>query len=160
MGRGTYRIGPGFGLPALLVVLLPWALLGGGAGCISKPPPPPTELCPSTGIGVTPASPSVRRYVYDTLGKIVDARGVDWSGQQRHGVELDGSKSGCFQGGGITAGAAAFGSARDAATLDILAKASINAHLLIIVSALVGTGLSLILPSTPGGRGIPPSVTS
>ena len=51
---------------------------------------------------------------------------------------------------GITAGAAAFGSGRDVATLDILAKASINAHLLIVVSALVGTGLSLILPSRGG----------
>lgn len=48
---------------------------------------------------------------------------------------------------GITAGAAAFGSARDTATLDLLAKASINAHLLVIVSALVGTGLSLVIPA-------------
>ncbi|UVC09052.1 flippase-like domain-containing protein [Rhizobium sp. TH2] len=48
---------------------------------------------------------------------------------------------------GIGAGAAAFGSARDAATLELLAKASINTHLLMIVSALLGTGLSLILPS-------------
>lgn len=48
---------------------------------------------------------------------------------------------------GITAGAAAFGAGRDSANLDLLAKASINAHLLIVVSALVGTGLSLILPS-------------
>jgi hypothetical protein len=31
--------------------------------------------------------------------------------------------------------------------LDVLAKASINAHLLIVVSALVGTGLSLMLSS-------------
>jgi hypothetical protein len=61
---------------------------------------------------------------------------------------------------GITAGAAAFGSGRDAVTLDILAKASINAHLLIVVSALLGTGLSLVLPSTRGDRGLPPSVTS
>jgi uncharacterized membrane protein YbhN (UPF0104 family) len=51
---------------------------------------------------------------------------------------------------GITAGAAAFGAGRDAATLDLLAKASINAHLLIVVSALVGTGLSLLLPSKDG----------
>lgn len=49
---------------------------------------------------------------------------------------------------GITAGAAAFGSARDATTLDLLARASINAHLLIVVSALVGTGLSVLLPAT------------
>ena len=51
---------------------------------------------------------------------------------------------------GITAGAAAFGSAKDVATIDVLAKASINAHLLIVVSALVGTGLSLILSSRGG----------
>ena len=50
----------------------------------------------------------------------------------------------------IAAGAAAFGASRDAATLDMLAKAGINAHLLIVVSALVGTGLSLILPSGGG----------
>jgi hypothetical protein len=49
---------------------------------------------------------------------------------------------------GITAGAAAFGAGHDATALDTLAKAAINAHLLVIVSALVGTGLSLILPST------------
>lgn len=61
---------------------------------------------------------------------------------------------------GITAGAAAFGAGRDAATLDVLAKASINAHLLIVVSALVGTGISLTVSSKSGGRGIPPSVTS
>jgi uncharacterized membrane protein YbhN (UPF0104 family) len=48
---------------------------------------------------------------------------------------------------GITAGAAVLGAVRDAAMLDVLAKASINAHLLIVVSALVGTGLSLIFPS-------------
>jgi uncharacterized membrane protein YbhN (UPF0104 family) len=47
---------------------------------------------------------------------------------------------------GITAGAAAFGAAHDRATLDLLAKASINTHLLMIVSALAGTGLSLVLP--------------
>ena len=48
---------------------------------------------------------------------------------------------------GIVAGAAAFGAESDAATLDLLAKASINAHLLVVVSALVGTGLSLMLSS-------------
>jgi len=48
---------------------------------------------------------------------------------------------------GIAAGAAAFGSARDAGTLDLLAKASINTHLLMLVSALTGTGLSLVLPA-------------
>lgn len=48
---------------------------------------------------------------------------------------------------GITAGAAAFGAGRDTVTLDLLAKASINAHLLIVVSALVGTGVSLMVRS-------------
>jgi uncharacterized membrane protein YbhN (UPF0104 family) len=57
---------------------------------------------------------------------------------------------------GIAAGAAAFGSARDTRTLEVLAKASINTHLLMIVSALLGTGLSLIL----GARSAPPSITS
>ena len=48
---------------------------------------------------------------------------------------------------GITAGAAAFGAAKDGAMLDLLAKASINTHLLMVVSALVGTGLSLMVRS-------------
>ena len=45
---------------------------------------------------------------------------------------------------GITAGAVAFGGGRGKEALDLLAQASINAHLLIIVSALTGTGLALI----------------
>jgi uncharacterized membrane protein YbhN (UPF0104 family) len=53
---------------------------------------------------------------------------------------------------GIAAGAAAFGAAGDAVALDILARAGINAHLLMIVSALVGTGLSLIVPFRVGRR--------
>lgn len=44
---------------------------------------------------------------------------------------------------GITAGAVAFGAASDKIALAALAKASINAHLLIIVSALTGTAISL-----------------
>lgn len=44
---------------------------------------------------------------------------------------------------GITAGAVAFGASSDAADLAALARASINAHLLIIVSALTGTAISL-----------------
>jgi len=51
---------------------------------------------------------------------------------------------------GIAAGAAAFGADKDAASLAILAKASINTHLLIIVSALIGTGISLLLPALAG----------
>ena len=47
---------------------------------------------------------------------------------------------------GIVAGAAAFGAERDAASLAVLAKASVNTHLLAIVSALAGTGISLLLP--------------
>lgn len=52
---------------------------------------------------------------------------------------------------GIAAGAAAFGAAKEAASLALLAKAAINAHLLTIVSALVGTGVSLVLPALAGG---------
>jgi len=51
---------------------------------------------------------------------------------------------------GIAAGAAIFGASRDAAALDLLAKASINTHLLLIVSALVGTGLSVLLAGAAG----------
>jgi uncharacterized membrane protein YbhN (UPF0104 family) len=47
---------------------------------------------------------------------------------------------------GITAGAAAFGAARAAVALDVLAKASINAHLLIVVSALIGAAIAMLLP--------------
>lgn len=47
---------------------------------------------------------------------------------------------------GIAAGAAALGASRSPDMLEVLASASINTHLLIVVSALVGTGLSLILP--------------
>lgn len=51
---------------------------------------------------------------------------------------------------GIAAGAAIFGASRDAAALELLAKASINTHLLLIVSALVGTGLSVLLAGAAG----------
>ncbi|MDB5523141.1 MAG: lysylphosphatidylglycerol synthetase/UPF0104 protein [Rhizobium sp.] len=55
---------------------------------------------------------------------------------------------------GIAAGAAAFGAGKQSAALAVLARAAINTHLLMIVSALAGTGLSLILPGlTGGGRG-------
>jgi uncharacterized membrane protein YbhN (UPF0104 family) len=46
---------------------------------------------------------------------------------------------------GITAGAVALGAPSEAAALASLAQASINAHLLIIVSALTGTAISLPL---------------
>lgn len=49
---------------------------------------------------------------------------------------------------GIAAGAAAFGADRGAAA--VLAAASINAHLLMIVSALAGTAVSLVLPALAG----------
>ena len=52
---------------------------------------------------------------------------------------------------GIAAGAAAFGFDR-AAGGAVLAKASINTHLLTIVSALAGTGISLLLPVLAGIR--------
>lgn len=44
---------------------------------------------------------------------------------------------------GITAGAVAFGASGEKAALAALAQASVNAHLLIIVSALTGTAISL-----------------
>lgn len=45
----------------------------------------------------------------------------------------------------IVAGALAFGAEGGADSLDVLARAAINTHLLIVVSALAGTGLSLLL---------------
>ena len=45
---------------------------------------------------------------------------------------------------GITAGAMAFGASGAKAALDNLAQASINTHLLIVVSALTGTALGLL----------------
>ncbi|MDE1994577.1 MAG: flippase-like domain-containing protein [Rhizobiaceae bacterium] len=46
---------------------------------------------------------------------------------------------------GITAGAIAFGASGKKAALDNLAQASINTHLLIIVSSLIGTALGLLV---------------
>ncbi|MDQ6435670.1 lysylphosphatidylglycerol synthase domain-containing protein [Mesorhizobium sp. LHD-90] len=51
---------------------------------------------------------------------------------------------------GIAAGAAVFGAGKDAATLAALAKAGINTHLLVIVSALAGAAISLVLPHLSG----------
>lgn len=45
----------------------------------------------------------------------------------------------------IVAGAVSFGAAGDPATLQVLGRASVNAHLLVIVSAAAGTLLSLVL---------------
>ena len=53
---------------------------------------------------------------------------------------------------GIAAGAAAFGAGKGAIDFAVLAKASINTHLLTIVSALAGTGISLILPGLVGAE--------
>lgn len=46
---------------------------------------------------------------------------------------------------GITAGAISFGGAAKGAAFDLLASASVNAHLMIIVSAVAGTLLSITL---------------
>ncbi|MEW9806309.1 lysylphosphatidylglycerol synthase domain-containing protein [Mesorhizobium sp. ZMM04-5] len=56
---------------------------------------------------------------------------------------------------GIVAGAVAFGAEKDAASMSALAKAGINAHLVTVLSALIGTGLSLALPvlAAAVGRG-------
>ena len=48
---------------------------------------------------------------------------------------------------GIAAGAAAFGADRGAASLEHLARAAINAHLLTVVAALAGLALALLLPA-------------
>lgn len=45
----------------------------------------------------------------------------------------------------IVAGAVSFGASADQATLETLGRASVNAHLMVIVSAVVGTLLSLLL---------------
>ncbi|WP_026619104.1 uncharacterized membrane protein YbhN (UPF0104 family) [Ensifer sp. WSM1721] len=45
----------------------------------------------------------------------------------------------------IVAGAVSFGATADHATLELLGRASVNAHLLVIVSAVAGTFLSLVL---------------
>jgi uncharacterized membrane protein YbhN (UPF0104 family) len=46
---------------------------------------------------------------------------------------------------GITAGAMAFGASGEKVALENLAQASINAHLLIVVSALMGTAIGLLV---------------
>jgi len=101
-GSARSRNRPAAGLPALLLTFLPWTLLGGGAGCLSVAPPPPTQLCPGPVLELTAATSSNPIYVYDAVGEVVDARGVDWVGQRAAGVQLEGSQPGCFQGGGIT----------------------------------------------------------
>lgn len=55
---------------------------------------------------------------------------------------------------GIAAGAAAFGAGKDAASLALLAKAAINAHLVTIISALIGTAVALMVP-TPRAKSGP-----
>jgi len=45
----------------------------------------------------------------------------------------------------IVAGALAFGADNDPNAMDVLARAAINTHLMIVVSGLAGTGLSLLL---------------
>ncbi|MBX3598954.1 MAG: flippase-like domain-containing protein [Rhizobiaceae bacterium] len=52
----------------------------------------------------------------------------------------------------IVAGAVAFGASSEAANFDQLARAAINTHLLIVVSALVGTGLSVALAAILQGK--------
>ncbi|MBD9371591.1 flippase-like domain-containing protein [Rhizobium sp. ARZ01] len=50
---------------------------------------------------------------------------------------------------GIAAGAVAFGAAADKVSLAAMAEAAINAHLLIVASACVGTALSIVLSWLP-----------
>jgi len=88
--------------PALLLALLPWTLFGGGAGCLSSRPPPPTELCPGPVHKTVLANGASDAYLLDYPATVVDARGVDWVGQARHAVELEGPLGGCLQGGRMT----------------------------------------------------------
>jgi hypothetical protein len=82
----------------LALALIAWAL-SGGAGCLGGGPPKPTELCPGP-IGVlTFASPGIDEYHFTSIGSVVDARGVDWVGQENEAIELHGTSPGCFQGG-------------------------------------------------------------
>lgn len=53
---------------------------------------------------------------------------------------------------GITAGALAFGAPTDKAALTLLAQASINGHLLVVVSALIGTALGLLIAKKQAGK--------
>jgi len=85
----------------LAFALLGWAWLGGGAGCLGAKPPPPTELCPGSAV-VEPANSGEHTYVLDYPGGILDARGVDWVGQEPEAVEIEGDEPGCFQGGRMT----------------------------------------------------------
>jgi len=51
---------------------------------------------------------------------------------------------------GIVAGAAAFGADGSAASLELLARAAINAHLLTVVAALAGLAFGLLIPAFAG----------
>ena len=103
MARGASRVDRDRVLPALLLALVPWTLLGGGSGCLGGgTPAPPTELCPGPDLNHILASPGTEGYVFGYPGTVVDARGVDVVGQLRHGVELSGNNGGCYQGGSIT----------------------------------------------------------
>ncbi|MCX7302728.1 MAG: lysylphosphatidylglycerol synthase domain-containing protein [Hyphomicrobiales bacterium] len=51
---------------------------------------------------------------------------------------------------GIAAGAAAFGADSGSASLALLARAAINAHLLTVVAALAGLALGLLIPAFAG----------
>ena len=46
---------------------------------------------------------------------------------------------------GIVAGGLSFGVASSTSSLAIIGKAAVNAHLLILISAFVGTGIAVLL---------------
>jgi hypothetical protein len=79
-------------------LLLAWALLGGGSGCLGPPLPPPGCL---GNPSLEPGVPGSWDYTYTVPNHTVDARGVDWVGQPADGVELEGAGSGCFVGGRV-----------------------------------------------------------
>ncbi|MDO1581607.1 lysylphosphatidylglycerol synthase domain-containing protein [Rhizobium oryzicola] len=53
---------------------------------------------------------------------------------------------------GITAGALAFGAARDSAALTSLGQAAVNAHLMIIVTSVIGTVVSMLVAMSRPGK--------
>lgn len=96
--RGLQGLGLG-------VLLLGWAVHGGGAGCLPAKPKPnltPSPFCPSTEF-VSLANPTVTIYPFANPGAQVNALNVDWVGQPGPGagIDLEGPEHGCFFGGRI-----------------------------------------------------------
>ncbi len=101
------RAGPALHLAGLALLLVPWLLYGGGAGCLKisqgSGGGTPDPYCPPT-VFLSNADPAVTTYPYVDPGAQVNARFVDWIGDPAPGpgILLEGPLQGCFQGGSIT----------------------------------------------------------